>query len=129
MHWQSFGYALFCLKLLWFNTPCCCRAMLRCAVLSVLLLLSEAEVVPVRQIDNSAVLAAQLARLASVKQSRDDDAVAAALQVGQSHNWLLATCVQPLYSLCTAEPLYSLCTACVQPVTRCMIHGDRPSVM
>lgn len=43
---------------------------------------SEAEVVPVRQIDNSAVLAAQLARLAAVKQSRADAKVAAALQVG-----------------------------------------------
>lgn len=42
---------------------------------------SEAEVVPVRQIDNSAVLLAQLARLDRVKQSRDDAAVAAALQV------------------------------------------------
>lgn len=41
---------------------------------------TEAEVVPVRQIDNSAVLSAQLARLASVKASRDDSAVAAALQ-------------------------------------------------
>lgn len=36
---------------------------------------------PVRQIDNSAVLLAQLARLDRVKQSRDDAAVAAALQV------------------------------------------------
>jgi methylmalonyl-CoA mutase N-terminal domain/subunit len=42
---------------------------------------AEAEVVPVRQIDNSAVLSAQLTRLASVKQARDGTAVAAALQV------------------------------------------------
>jgi hypothetical protein len=63
--------------------PCCvmlchaCRAVLCHAVLCC----TEAEVVPVRQIDNSAVLSAQLARLASVKQARDDKAVAAALQV------------------------------------------------
>jgi methylmalonyl-CoA mutase N-terminal domain/subunit len=42
--------------------------------------LADAEAVPVRQIDNSAVLSAQLARLAQVKASRDDAAVAAALQ-------------------------------------------------
>jgi hypothetical protein len=41
---------------------------------------TDAEAVPVRQIDNSAVLAAQLARLAKVKASRDDATVAAALQ-------------------------------------------------
>jgi methylmalonyl-CoA mutase len=41
---------------------------------------ADAEAVPVRQIDNSAVLTAQLARLSSVKASRDDAAVAAALQ-------------------------------------------------
>lgn len=40
----------------------------------------DTEVVPVRQIDNSAVLAAQLARLERVRQSRDGTAVAAALQ-------------------------------------------------
>lgn len=51
--------------------------MLSCAVLCC----AEAEVVPVRQIDNSVVLSAQLARLASVKQARDETAVAAALQV------------------------------------------------
>jgi methylmalonyl-CoA mutase len=48
-------------------------ALLLCAV-------ADAEAVPVRQIDNSAVLTAQLARLSSVKASRDDAAVAAALQ-------------------------------------------------
>ncbi|WIA16317.1 hypothetical protein OEZ85_013016 [Tetradesmus obliquus] len=41
---------------------------------------TDAEAVPVRQIDNSAVLTAQLARLAQVKASRDGAAVAAALQ-------------------------------------------------
>lgn len=43
-------------------------------------LAADAEAVPVRQIDNSAVLTAQLARLAQVKASRDGAAVAAALQ-------------------------------------------------
>jgi hypothetical protein len=38
--------------------------------------------VELRHIDNSAVLEAQLARLARLKQSRDGAAVAAALQVG-----------------------------------------------
>lgn len=58
------------------RTPACSCSLPCC------LLPAEAEVVPVRQIDNSAVLSAQLARLASVKASRDDSAVAAALQVG-----------------------------------------------
>lgn len=43
-----------------------------------------------RQIDNSAVLSAQLARLSKVKQSRDDKAVADALQVVC---WVGSVCV------------------------------------
>lgn len=45
---------------------------------------AESEVVPVRQIDNSAVLQAQLARLSNVRNSRDEDAVAAALAAIES---------------------------------------------
>lgn len=60
----------------------CIPTSSRCCSLHCCLPPAEAEVVPVRQIDNSAVLSAQLARLASVKASRDDSAVAAALQVG-----------------------------------------------
>lgn len=40
---------------------------------------ADAEVVPVRQIDNSAVLSAQLARLSQVRSSRDEGVVATAI--------------------------------------------------
>jgi hypothetical protein len=54
--------------------------MLFLSVLVFTMRCTDAEAVPVRQIDNSAVLTAQLARLSKVRASRDDTAVAAALQ-------------------------------------------------
>jgi hypothetical protein len=82
-------------------TDVCCAVP--CCVVSCCAAWSEAEVVPVRQIDNSAVLTAQLARLSSVKQSRDDTAVAAALQVSHStaqQSALAALCVPPQQAGC-----------------------------
>jgi hypothetical protein len=61
--------------------PCLANLLLYAGAVVCCAACAEAEVVPVRQIDNSAVLTAQLARLSAVKQSRSDQDVAAALQV------------------------------------------------
>lgn len=95
-------------------TACCNVAVTEvcCAALCRVVPASEAEVVPVRQIDNSAVLTAQLARLSSVKQSRDDAAMAAALQVRHTQH------------VCTSHTWGTGCTAWRS--TTCSTPASRP---